>query len=326
MIAYRYQPPGPLGFGGAPLGNMFEAVSEPQAEAALTTAYEQGIRYFDTAPYYGYGLSEHRFGHALRGFDREEFALSTKVGRVLHPDGPQTRMFVNALPFKPVFDYTYDGAMRSFEDSLQRLGLPSIDIVYIHDIAADAHGAEWNSLFETAMSGAAVALTKLRQERVIRAWGLGVNLPEPCFRALDAADPDIFLLAGRYTLLDQSGAPLLAECERRGVSIVVGGPFNSGLLAGGTTFEYADAPRDMAEKRAKIAEICERFGVDIRAAALQFSKAHPAVAAVIPGSKTPEKVAELTRLISEPIDPALWAALREAGVLAEDAVTPKGPH
>lgn len=169
MIAYRYKPPGPLGFGGAPLGNLFNAVSEPQAEAALLAAWDNGIRYFDTAPFYGYGLSEHRFGRFLRACNREDYVISTKVGRLLHADGPQGGVFADALPFKPSFDYTCDGTVRSIEDSLQRLGLPSIDIVYIHDIAEDAHGAGWEQLFITAMGGAAVALTRLRQERVIKA-------------------------------------------------------------------------------------------------------------------------------------------------------------
>ena len=208
----HFAPPGPLGFGGAPLGNMFSAVDEATAEASLTAAWDSGIRYFDTAPHYGAGLSEHRFGHVLRQRPREEFVLSTKVGRLQVPDRepPRTvQVFVDALPFRPVYDYSADGTLRSIEDSLQRLGLSHIDIAYIHDIAEDTHGAAWEGLFDQAMDGAARALTRLREEGVIRAWGLGVNLAEPCLRALDRADPDVFLLAGRYSLIDHAALDAL---------------------------------------------------------------------------------------------------------------------
>lgn len=290
MTETHFAPPGPLGFGGAPLGNMFAAVDDDTAHATLQAAWDCGVRLFDTAPHYGSGLSEHRFGEALRRHPRDQFVLSSKVGRLFRadPSAPENPPFVDGLPFRPAFDYSYDGTLRSVEDSLQRLGLARIDIAYIHDLAADHHGDAWEGLFDQAMDGAARALTRLREEGVIRGWGLGVNLTEPCERAIERADPDVFLLAGRYSLLNQPALDrLFPACRARGVHVVVGGPYNSGLLAGGRTFEYADAPPEMVEKCRRIAAVCERHGADLRAAALQFCAAHPVVAAVIPGASIP---------------------------------------
>ncbi|HSK41822.1 MAG TPA: aldo/keto reductase [Arenibaculum sp.] len=326
QVPLRFRPPGPLGFGGAPLGNMFAAVDDATAEGALVAAWDSGVRYFDTAPHYGSGLSEHRFGNVLRRYDPGKFVISTKVGRLLVPDEsrPENPPFVDTgMPFRPVYDYTADGVRRSIEDSLQRLGLARIDIAYIHDVAADHHGDAWTEQFEIAMKGAAVALTRLREEGVIRAWGLGVNLAEPCLRALDEADPDIFLLAGRYSLLDLSGLDaLFPACAERGVGIVVGGPYNSGLLAGGRTFDYADAPPDRIAARDRIAAIASEHGTDIRAAALQFCAAHPVVAAVIPGAKSADKVRRNAELMVQPIPAGFWKALKSEGILPENAPTP----
>lgn len=323
----RFRPPGPLGFGGAPLGNMFAPVDDATAEGALAAAWECGVRYFDTAPHYGSGLSEHRFGNVLRSRDPGEFVISSKVGRLLVPDPsrPENPPFKSGMPFRPVYDYTADGTRRSIEDSLQRLGLARIDIVYIHDLAEDHHGPAWKEMFEIAAKGAMPALTRLREEGVIRAWGLGVNLVEPCLRALDAADPDVFLLAGRYSLLDLSGLDgLFPACEERGASIVVGGPYNSGLLAGGSTFDYADAPADKVAARDHIAAIAREHGVDIRAAALQFCAAHPVVSAIIPGAKSAGKVRMNAELMKQPIPSAFWQALRSQGILPERAPVPAG--
>ena len=325
MTDSRFAPPGPLGFGGAPLGNMFDVVDDATAEEALAAAWDTGVRYFDTAPHYGSGLSEHRFGNMLRARPRGEFTLSTKVGRLLLPDPsrPENPPFVQGLPFRVEHDYSYDGTMRSIEDSCQRLGLARIDVAYIHDVAEDHHGAAWEEVFAEAMTGAARALMALRDQGVIKAWGLGVNRVEPCVLALEQSDPDVFLLAGRYSLLNQPAlGRLFPMCLERGVHVVVGGPYNSGLLAGGDTFEYADAPPEMIARRDRIAELCERHGVDIRAAALQFCAAHPAVAAVIPGAKRAAKVRENARLMREPIPAALWSDLKDAGLLPRDAPTP----
>jgi D-threo-aldose 1-dehydrogenase len=325
MAQSRFKPPGPLGFGGAPLGNMFGLIDEDTAEQTLLAARESGVRLFDTAPHYGSGLSEHRFGHVLRRYPRSDFVLSTKVGRLFaaDPRAPENPPFVQSLPFRPRYDYSYDGTMRSFEDSAQRLGLAEIDILYIHDVAADHHGEAWEGRFKIAMAGAARALTSLREQGVIKGWGLGVNLIEPCLMALQQGDPDVFLLAGRYSLLNQPAlAELFPACEKRGVHVVVGGPYNSGLLAGGSTFEYRQAPAEMVQKRDRIAAICQRHGVDIRAAALQFCAAHPVVAAVIPGAKQPAKVRENARLMTEPIPAALWSELKQQGLLPAQAPTP----
>ncbi|MCW4116630.1 aldo/keto reductase [Aurantimonas sp. MSK8Z-1] len=319
----HFRPPGPLGFGGAPLGNMFQAISDDQAHATLEAAWDAGYRYFDTAPHYGSGLSEHRFGEMLRTKPRDDFVLSTKAGRLLEPvRTPPESIFKNPLPFEGCYDYSADGVLRSVEDSYQRLGLSQIDIVYIHDIAADHHGDAWTDQFAIAMEGAK-ALTRLREEGVIKAWGLGVNLVEPCLRALEQADPDVFLLAGRYSLLDLGGLDdLFPACLDRGVSVVVGGPFNSGLLAGGTTFDYAEAPDEKVEARQRLQAIAVEHGVDLRAAALQFCAAHPAVSAVIPGTKSAERARDNMELVRTPVPEAFWETLRAQGVLPEHAPTP----
>ncbi|GJE02162.1 aldo/keto reductase [Methylobacterium isbiliense] len=321
----RFSPPGPLGFGGAPLGNMFDVVDEETAAAALSAAWETGVRYFDTAPHYGSGLSEHRFGGVLRRAPRDAFVLSTKVGRLLRPDRtrPENPPFVEGLPFRVEPDYSYDATMRSIEDSCQRLGLAQIDIAFVHDLAADHLGDAWEEQFEVARAGAFRALTALREQGVIRGWGLGVNLTEPCIRALERADPDVFLLAGRYSLLNQPALErLFPMCGARGVHVVVGGPYNSGLLAGGRTFEYQEAPPDMIAKRDRIAAVCERHGADMRSAALQFCAAHPVVAAIIPGAKRAEKVRENARLMAATVPSAVWDELRQAQLIPADAPTP----
>ncbi|MBB5695540.1 aldo/keto reductase [Muricoccus pecuniae] len=324
----HYAPPGPLGFGGAPLGNMFEVVSDADAAATLAAAWDVGIRYFDTAPEYGPGISEHRFGEFLRNKPRDEFVLSTKVGRLLRADaskGGKHGPFVAGLPFRVDYDYTADGVRRSIEDSLQRLGLARIDVAYIHDCAEDAHGEHWMEVFDTAMKGAAVALTRLREEGVIRAWGLGVNRVEPCVLSLERADPDVFLLAGRYSLLNQPALEVLfPRCAGRGVHVVVGGPYNSGLIAGGKTFEYQEASPERVAARDRLAAIAERHGVDLRAAALQFCAAHPVVASVIPGTKNPERVRQNVALMNQPVPAGFWTELKREGVLPEGAPTPAG--
>jgi D-threo-aldose 1-dehydrogenase len=319
-------PHGPLGMGGAPLGNLFTVVEEADARASLAAAWDGGIRHFDTAPHYGAGLSEHRMGEFLRGKPRDEFTISTKVGRMLTAaqDVPELDQgFVRALPFRRSVDYSYAGAMRSIEDSLQRMGLSRFDIVYIHDVSEDWHGPAWTQRMQEAMTGAAVALTELRRQGVIRAWGLGVNLVAPCLVALEQAEPDLFLIAGRYTLLDHTAlAELFPACAAKGVKCVLGGPYNSGLLAGGTTFNYETAPPELAARAQAIGAICAGHGVDLKAAALQFCAAHPQVAVVIPGARNAAEAAENARLMAAPIPPALWADLRAAGLLPEGAPTP----
>lgn len=316
-----------LGFGGAPLGNMFKAVPEDQAQATLANAWQAGIRYYDTSPHYGAGLSEIRFGKFLAGKPRDEFVLSSKVGRLLQlADQPENaKPFTQELPNRRVIDYSVDGARRSIESSLERLGVDRLDVVFIHDVSEDQHGPKWREYFAEAMQGAAVALTRMREEGMIRGWGLGVNLVEPCRLALEQADPDVFLLAGRYTLLDHREAldTLFPECARRDVGIVVGGPFNSGVLAGGEHYEYDRVPEDIRRKTEQLRALGERFGVDIRAAAMQFCLANPVVQSVIPGTANSARPAQYVRLLEAAIPAEFWQALREQGILPEDAPLPR---
>jgi D-threo-aldose 1-dehydrogenase len=321
----HFTPPGPLGFGGAPLGNMFDVVDDETAAGALAAAWETGVRLFDTAPHYGSGLSEHRFGNVLRQYPRDQFVLSTKVGRLLKADAsePINPPFVNSLPFRIEPDYNYDATMRSIEDSYQRLGLAQIDIAYVHDLAPDHLGDAWEEQFEIARTGAFKALIELRDQGVIKAWGLGVNVTDPGMRALEQSDPDVFLLAGRYSLLNQPALDeLFPLCAERGVHVVVGGPYNSGLLAGGSNFDYQQAPADMIARRDRIGSICGAHGADIRSVALQFCAAHPVVAAIIPGSKRRERVVENAKLMAAAVPRGVWQELAAAHLIPENAPVP----
>ncbi len=317
---------GALGFGAAPLGNLYTRVTDAQAEQTLDAAWDVGIRYFDTAPFYGSGLSEQRVGRALSRYPRDEFVLSTKVGRLLvhDPSAPEVQHgYVGGLPFRIEYDYSADGARRSIEASLSRLGLDRIDMVYIHDVAQDTHGDDWLRQYASAANGAMRALSDLRDEGVIRAWGLGVNRVEPCLMALRDAAPDVFLLAGRYTLLDTSAlGELIPACAAKGVRLVIGGPYNSGLLAGGTMFEYAPAPADMLEKTHRLALQCERYGIPLKAAALQFCKAPASVSCVIAGSRSASELRENWALMHTPIPPEFWAELKRRGLIPQEAPVP----
>ncbi len=259
---------------------------------------------------------------------RADFVLSTKVGRLLDPCPPGEEaagIYRDTPPLKVRFDYTRDGVLRSFEASLERLGLGRIDILYVHDLEPRSHGsaeayeARWRELTD---GGGWQALDELRRSTAVAALGLGVNQPAPCERMLAELDPDLFLLAGRYTLLEQA-TTLLAACERRGVGVVIGGPFNSGVLVRtGGTFNYADAPADVLAKVEALRTVCGRFGVALPAAALQFAAAHPAVVSVIPGAQTPEEAVANAALLDAPIPAGLWAALKEAGLIDAAAPTP----
>jgi D-threo-aldose 1-dehydrogenase len=319
---------GRIGFGGAPLGNLFARVEESEAEAAVRAALEGGVRCFDTAPLYGLGLSERRLGAVLRGVARERFVLSTKVGPLLEPDpgAPATQHgYTGVPPFRARYDYSAEGARRSLAESRARLGLARVDIAYIHDVDR-THGAEQPAMFRAAMEGAAPALTALREAGEIAAWGLGVNDVAPCEAALRHADPDLFLLAGRYTLLDQSALPLLEACAARGVGVVIGGPYNSGILASGPVrgarYDYAEADAATLARAARIADVCARHGVALPAAALRFCMAHPAVRCVIPGARSAAEVTRTLALARTPIPAALWRDLRREGLLAEAAPEP----
>lgn len=323
-----------IGFGTAPLGNMFRAIPDEEAAATVQAAWDQGIRYFDTAPFYGAGLSEERLGAALAGKDRDQYVLSTKVGRVILDEletgsrdlGEKGGLFEHGNPNKMVHEWTADATERSIEGSLKRLGVDRLDIVWVHDIAQDFHGDLWLQKFEEARTGAFRVLSRLRDEGVIKAWGLGVNRTEPVelTLALDEPRPDGFLLAGRYSLLDHDHAlqRLLPMAAEQGVDMVVGGPYSSGILAGGTHFEYQDAPPEIVEKVRRIKDIADRHGVSIKAAALQFALAHPVAAAAIPGATKPSRIAEDLSALHENVPADFWVELRKAGLVSPQAPLP----
>jgi D-threo-aldose 1-dehydrogenase len=325
-----------LGFGGAPLGNLFRPLADDAARATLAAARASGFGYFDTAPFYGFGLSERRLGDSLRRDARRgsAFVISSKVGRVLDPvAGPVSENevrhgYATPMPFAPVFDYSYDAVMRSYEESLQRLGLAHIDLLYIHDIGRMTHGDE-NAFHMAALTtgGGLKALEELRTGGAIAGFGMGVNEVAACLEVMTHARLDAILLAGRYTLLEQ--APLDAlfpACAAAGTAIVIGGPFNSGILAtgakAGATFNYEAAPPGIIARVAAIEAICAAHGVPLPAAALQFPLAHPLVASVIPGLDSPQRVEQALALYRHPIPVALWEELKAKNLLRRDAPTP----
>lgn len=327
-MSQRYQPITRLGLGGTGLGDMYRRNTDEAGKATVDAAWEAGIRYFDTAPHYGAGLSEHRFGQALRNRPRNEYTLSSKVGRILVPsEEPEIAdPFVGGLPFRRITDYSADGARRSVEDSLQRMALSHIDIVYVHDLSPDRFSqAEYEHYYAIAAGkgGAFEGLVKLREEGTIKGWGLGVNTVDPCLRALRDSDPDIFLLAGRYTLMETTPLEeLFPLCAERGAHVVLGGPYNSGFLAGGPNYDYAPAGEDKIAQRERLRQVAARHGVDLAAAALQFGAAHPVVAATIPGASSPEHLKRNAALMEVKIPVAFWEELKAEGLLAQEAPVP----
>jgi D-threo-aldose 1-dehydrogenase len=315
-----------LGLGCATLGGHRVPVTNPEAEVVVRSAWAQGVRYVDTAPFYGYGRAERCVGDVLREMPRHEWVLSTKVGRLLraHAEAPSTEPYRHPLPFNTAFDYTYDGIMRSFEDSLQRLGLGQIDILYAHDIGAAQHGRDRHpEVMRTFRENGYRALEELRRCGAVRAIGIGVNEREVLLEAMEWGEWDVFLLAGRYTLLEQDGLDdLFPKCLEAGVSIVIGAPHNTGILAGSDSWNYRPAPPEIVARVNAIQAICDSHGVPLIAAALQFPLAHPAVAAVLPGPRNSEELEIDTKLVQHPIPTALWADLRDAKLLRPDAPTP----
>jgi D-threo-aldose 1-dehydrogenase len=312
-----------FGFGGAPLGNMHRILSEAEASTTVQAAWDAGIRYFDTAPFYGHGLSESRLGLVLREKSRDSYILSTKVGRLLEPCTPgdeDAGIYLNPPPFKVRYDYSYDGVMRSYEGSLKRLGVERIDILYVHDIGSLTHGDRADAYFQSLTSGGWRALDELRSSGAVSAIGLGVNENAVCEHMLSVADPDIFLLAGRYTLLDQSaGERLLPRCLERGVGIVLGGPYNSGILATGpianAQYDYALAPPDIVTRASALERTCQAHGVTLAEAALHFPLRHPAILSVIPGSQTAEQVTLNVSTFEKKPPVELWASMQTAGLI-----------
>ncbi|MER2260081.1 MAG: aldo/keto reductase [Priestia megaterium] len=317
------------------MGNMDRNIPEEEAIATVDAAWESGIRYFDAAPLYGAGLAEMRLGEALSKRNRDEYVLSTKVGRVISDEledtssrdmGEKGGLFEFGRKNKIINDYSADATLRSIEQSLNRLKTDRLDFVYIHDVAQDFYGDEWVGQFESARTGAFRVLTRLREEGVIKGWGLGVNRVEPIeiMLELEEAKPDVSLLAGRYTLLDHERAlqRVMPEAVKHNMDIVVGGPYSSGVLAGGTHFEYQKASSDIMAKVEKIKAIADRHQISIKAAAVQFSLANPAVAAVIPGASRPERIAEDKAALNTVIPAAFWEEMREQQLVASYAPLP----
>ena len=317
-----------LGLGSAPLGGLFNAVPDATAHAVVQHAYDNGLRFYDTAPLYGYGSAEQRMGHVLaQQQPRDEFVLATKVGRLIRPredagaalDAAGAGQFREAPPLVPVFDFSYDAVMRSFEESLERLGVDRIDVLHIHD--PDNH-------YDEALGGAYKALDKLRSEGVIKALGSGMNQAEMLARFAREGDFDCFLVAGRYTLLDQAALPeLLPICEQKNIAIIIGGVYNSGILANlenleRATFNYQPAERHWLDKARQIKAVCDRHSVPLQAAALQFPLAHPAVAVVLTGARSVEELDQNIAFMQHPIPADLWAELKATGLLPAEAPTP----
>lgn len=322
-----------LGFGSAPLGNLYRAITEADAQATLQAAWDTGCRYFDTAPLYGLGLAETRLNHFLRDKPRDAYVLSSKVGRLLEVCVPDRRTgigkFFDVPCRREVYDYGHDGVLRSVEASLERLGVDRIDILFVHDLDVFTHGtkAESDRRIDQFMASGYDALVRLRTEGTIRAIGGGVNEWQVCERLAERGDFDLFLLAGRYTLLEQDAlASFLPLCEARGIGIVLGGPYNSGILATGPRpgayYNYSEAGPEILDRVARIEAVCSRHGVPLIAAALRLPQHHPAVVSVIPGGQSPDEV-RANRAILDTVIPAdLWTELKAEGLLNPQTPTP----
>lgn len=318
-----------LGFGAAAIGNLYTAVDDAAAEAAIAEAYRLGVRLFDTAPYYGYGLSEQRLGHALQSLHAEDAVVSTKVGRLIvsskADEQPDDGFDVRGR--RAVFDYSRAGVLRSFESSLRRLRRGAVDILLLHDVGRETHGERHDEMLRRALDEALPAMAALKASGGCRAIGIGVNEPQVCLEVMARFDLDCILLAGRYTLLEQeTAAAVLAEAARRGVGILIGGPFNSGLLAAaeapGATYNYRPVDAGTLQRAREIYAVCAAEGVDVGAAALQFPLAHGAVVSVIAGMRSPAEVAQAVTRSRAQIPSSLWQKLRGAGLLTAGAPTP----
>lgn len=317
-----------IGLGTAPLGNMFREVPEEEARKTIQNAWDQGVRYFDTAPFYGAGLAEMRLGEILSNYNRDDFVLSTKVGRYVTDEKVEKEgLFEDARKNKVITDYTEDATKRSIEQSLERLKTDRLDFVNVHDVSPDFHGDQWLEKFEEARKGAFRVLSQLRKEGVIRSWGLGVNTTEPIELAmeLEEAQPDMCLSATQYTLLQHERAlqRMMDTAEKKGVDIVVGSPYNSGVLVGGDHYNYEKAPSYIFERVNHLNEIGEKYDVPIKAAALQFSTAHPAVKAIIPGSTRQDRIKEDIEMIKRDIPNEFWDELVNKGFISPNAPLPK---
>ena len=329
----KYVPPVKFGLGGVPLGNEFEVITDEDAYATLDAAWSAGVRYYDVSPWYGLGLAERRFGYYLHTKNRDEYILSSKVGKLLKAS---TRNDAKSMfPFSPspnnvVFDYTADGVRRSVEDSLQRLGVSHLDIVFVHDISPDDAllPTPWQQQFEIALKGAFPALDRMKAEGIIRGWGIGVNAPEPILRVMREADPDVCLLASQYSLIDHANAldNIFPVARRRNVKFVIGSSLNAGFISGSPRYNYGknswDIPRKYIDKRTKLRAVAAQYGVDLRTAALHFSATPDVAAALIVGARSEEQVLANVTSMQAKIPPEFWVELKQQGLIAQNAPTP----
>ena len=334
MAPQRYRPPHDFGLGGVAIGNEFRFATDEQAEATLAAAWDAGVRYFDVSPWYGLGLAERRFGRFLARKPRSEFVISSKVGKLLRAgrDNEASKYFpFTTSPNTPRFDYTADGVLRSIEDSLQRLGLDRLDIVFVHDLSPDNKYLpdDWEALWPVAERGAFPALTRLREEGVIDGWGMGVNCPQPILRCLEVADSDVHLIASQYSLIDHAEAveQVFPAAREKDVSFVVGSALNAGFLGGEPRYNYGEEntliPADKRERLAKLRAVAARHGVDLIAAALQFSKAPDVASALIVGTASPDHILTDHAALRAWIPAAFWEELRSEGILHADAAVPQ---
>ena len=320
-----------LGYGGAPIGNYNGVFSDADAQDMVSQAWDQGIRYFDTAPGYGNGLSEHRLGHALRRHDRKELVLSTKVGRVLTPmlDAPSTNgQYLDIPPLVAGYDYSYDGVMRAVEQSMQRMLTDHFDVLFIHDCDRYTHGSAAPELFHQAIVSAFPALESLREQQVVKAIGFGINETDLMIEAIKSTDVDVCLLAGRYTLLEQEPLEeLFPICEQQGVGIVLGGVYNSGVLAtgpiSGARFNYAPADANILARARQLQDVCRRHNVPLAAVALQFAYAHPVVVSACIGARDEKQQTRNAELFESSVPGELWDDLRAADLIRSDAPIPQ---
>lgn len=326
--ATHYRPPYNIGMGGVALGNGFKEANDMESLQAMEAAWEAGIRYFDTSPWYGLGQSERRIGNFLHGKDKKDYVISSKVGRLMYPD-PNFKhpLWKGRLNFNYKYDYTAEGVRKSVEDSLLRLGIPALDIVFIHDLSPDNEDfkGKWLDYFKIAQNGAMKELTKMRDEGLIKGWGLGVNTIEPALKTLEVADPDIFLSATQYSLVKHKDDlnTLFPACEKRGVSIVVGAPLAAGLLAGQDRYLYkGEKPADIMAKYDKMKKVAAAHSVDLRTAALQFTTAPKVVSSTIPGARTAKQVTENAASMKAKIPADFWAELKKEKLIEPNAPTP----
>ena len=329
----HYKPPFKFGMGGVPLGNEFAVVTDKDAYAILDAAWTAGIRYYDVSPWYGLGLAERRFGNFLHNKNRSEYVISSKVGKLLKAS--KTAKNREYFPFSPspndlVFDYTASGVRRSIEDSLQRLGIDSLDIAFVHDISPDNKllPTSWQEQFQIATKGAFPELTRMREEGLIKGWGIGVNTPEPIMRVLEVADPDVCLLASQYSLIDHKNAlnQVFPEVRKKNASLVVGSSLNAGFISGSPRYNYGKEsykiPAEFIEKRKRLREVAGNHGVDLRTAALQFSASPDVAAALIVGVSSEQQILADYTSMQTKIPVEFWEDLKAQKLIEQNAPTP----